>query len=44
MRMMRQGRMRFARYGAFMKEIRNIYKMLENLKRSSWWGELGMDG
>jgi len=42
--MMRKGRMRFARYEAFVKEMRNMYTMLENLKGSSCWGELGMDG
>ena len=44
MLMMGKGRMRFARYKAFVKEMRNIYTMLENLKGSSCWGELGMDG
>jgi hypothetical protein len=45
MRMTRKGRMRFSRYRAFVKEMRNIYTMLENLKKgSSCWGELGMDG
>jgi hypothetical protein len=44
MSIMRIGRMRFARYGAFVKEMRNIYTILENLKGSSCWGELGMDG
>jgi hypothetical protein len=44
MRMMRKGRMRFARYGSIVKEMKNISKMLEKLKRSSCWGEVSMDG
>lgn len=36
--------MRFTRYVAFVEEMRNIYKILENLKGSSCWGDLSIVG
>jgi hypothetical protein len=44
MRVIRKRRMRFARCVAFMEEMRNIYKTLENLEGSSCWGDLSIDG
>jgi hypothetical protein len=41
---MRKGKMRFTRYVAFVEEMRNIYKILENLKGSSCWGDLSIVG